>query len=166
MATSPTSDNAAADNAARAEQVGELAHRAGRTVATAESLTGGQIACTLGAAPDSSEWYRGSIVAYASTVKHQLLRVPDVPVVSEISARTMAVTTAELLGADLVVAVTGAAGPGAQEGREPGTVWFGIVDGDDISTEYREFDGSAVDVVSQTVTEALDLFAAALGGPS
>lgn len=154
----------APDNAAVATRIGELVRGAGRSVATAESLTGGQIACTLGAAPGSSEWYRGSIVAYASAVKHQLLGVPDVPVISEISARTMAVTTAKLLGTDLVVAVTGAAGPDPQEGCEPGTVWFGIVDGDDIRAELREFEGSMDDVVTQTVTRALELFAEALDG--
>ncbi|MBB4136348.1 CinA family protein [Gordonia humi] len=145
------------EHARLAARVGDAARSTGRSVATAESLTGGQIACTLGAAPGSSEWYFGSIVAYVSAVKHRLLRVPDVPVISEISARTMAVTTAELLGADVVVAVTGAAGPGRQEGHNPGTVWLGIVAGDAIHTEYRDFEGTTDEIIAQTVTRALEL---------
>lgn len=109
----------------RAERISVAARDRKLTIATAESLTGGRISAVLGAAPSSSEWYRGSIVAYASSVKHGLLQVPDGPVVSEPSARAMVTSVAELLGADLAVAVTGAGGPQSQDGQPPGTVWFG-----------------------------------------
>ena len=98
-----------------AERISTAARNAHVFLATAESLTGGQISCLLGAAPASSDWYRGSVVAYSSEVKHRVLKVPDGPVVSEASARAMAGAVAELLGADIAVAVTGAGGPDPQD---------------------------------------------------
>ncbi|SEB68547.1 CinA family protein [Rhodococcus koreensis] len=146
----------------RAEWISATARGRRLTLATAESLTGGRISSVLGAAPSSSEWYRGSIVAYASSVKHGLLRVPDGPVVSEPSARAMATTVAELLGADLAVAVTGAGGPGPQDGQPPGTVWFGVFSGGVVRTELRHFDGEPADVVAATTAHALFLLEDAL----
>lgn len=147
------------DASTLAEKISDLAQAAGRTVATAESLTGGHISCQLGAAPDSSEWYRGSIVAYSSEVKHRLLEVPDGPVVSEPSARSMATVTARLLGADTVVAVTGAAGPDPQDGQEPGTVWFALFDRGRVSAEKVIFEGDPSEVVEQTGLRALAILA-------
>ena len=145
-----------------AERISATARGRQLTIATAESLTGGRISCVLGAAPSSSEWYRGSIVAYASSVKHGLLRVPDGPVVSEPSARTMAASVAELLGADLAVAVTGVGGPEPQDGQPPGTVWFGVFAGGQIRTEPRHFDGDPGEVVEATTAHALFLLEDAL----
>lgn len=146
-----------------ADSVAELAQASGRRIATAESLTGGRISCFLGAAPDSSEWFRGSIVAYSSAVKHELLHVPPGPVVSAQSAGAMATSTARLLGADTVIAVTGAAGPTAQDGHEPGTVWFGLYNRGAVSTEMQTFAGDPADVVEQTAHHALSMLACCIG---
>ncbi|MDF3312601.1 CinA family protein [Rhodococcus sp. T2V] len=146
----------------QAERISATARARRLTIATAESLTGGRISTVLGAAPSSSEWYRGSIVAYASSVKHGLLQVPDGPVVSESSARAMATTVAELLGADLAVAVTGVGGPGPQDGQPPGTVWFGVLSGGAARTELRHFDGEPGEVVEATTAHALFLLDDAL----
>jgi PncC family amidohydrolase len=94
----------------RAERVGELALAQGRTIAVAESLTGGMIASALAQAQRASEWFRGSLVAYSTLVKHQLLEVPDGPVVSSDAATAMARSVRKLLLADISVAVTGAGG--------------------------------------------------------
>ncbi|MDF3312010.1 CinA family protein [Rhodococcus sp. T2V] len=146
----------------QAERISVAARARQLTIATAESLTGGRISAVLGAAPSSSEWYRGSIVAYASSVKHGLLQVPGGPVVSEPSARAMATTVAELLDADLAVAVTGVGGPEPQDGQPPGTVWFGIFAGGDTRTELRHFPGEPREVVEETTAHALCLLDAAL----
>ncbi|QZS56757.1 CinA family protein [Rhodococcus opacus] len=146
----------------RAERISVAARDRQLTIATAESLTGGRISAVLGAAPSSSEWYRGSIVAYASSVKHGLLQVPDGPVVSEPSARAMVTSVAELLGADLAVAVTGAGGPQSQDGEPPGTVWFGVFADGSARTELRHFDGDPGDVVEATTAHALFLLEDAL----
>ena len=148
-----------------ADQISELARSTHLTVATAESLTGGQISCLLGAAPKSAQWYRGSIVAYSSDVKHALLRVPEGSVVSEQSARAMAATTAELLGADLTVAVTGAGGPDPQDGQVPGTVWFGVCLRGTVHTEMLRFTGEPDEIVAATIGRALHLLRDALTPP-
>ncbi len=126
-------------------------------MATAESLTGGRISCLLGASPDSSRWFRGAVVAYARDVKYELLGVPPGPVVSEVSARAMAGRTAELLGADTVIAVTGAGGPDPQDGQDPGTVWFALYDRGTVRAEKLVFTGEPDAVVEQTVEHALAL---------
>nr|WP_257890361.1 CinA family protein [Rhodococcus sp. USK10] len=90
-------------------------------------------------------------------MKHGLLRVPDGPVVSEPSARAMATAVAELLGADLAVAVTGVGGPQNQDGQPPGTVWLGIFTGGATRTELRHFAGDPGDVVEATTDHALSL---------
>jgi nicotinamide-nucleotide amidase len=114
-----------------AERVGELARGQGVTVATAESLTGGMISTALATAGGASEWFLGALVAYASAVKHAVLDVPDGPVVTATAASAMARGVRTLLGADVAVAVTGAGGPGGQDGREPGTVFVAVDDGGD-----------------------------------
>jgi nicotinamide-nucleotide amidase len=123
----PDGEHARRDLAAR---IGELATDRGLTVAVAESLTGGMIATALATAPGSSTWFRGSLVAYHTDVKHEVLGVPPGPVVTAEAAAAMATGVRRLLRADVVVAVTGAGGPGPQDGREPGTVFLALASGD------------------------------------
>ena len=108
----------------------ELCRRAGLTLATAESLTGGMVAARLVAVPGASDVFRGSLVTYAAETKRRLLGVPDGPVVSEEAVRAMAAGACEQLGAGCSLAVTGVAGPASADGEEPGTVWMATsVDG-------------------------------------
>ena len=110
--------------------VGRLLVEAGWTVGVAESLTGGLVGCRLSAVPGASEWFRGSIVAYASEVKRKLLAVGDGPVVSDTAAEEMAMGAVAALDADVGLALTGVAGPTEQDGQPVGTVWVGLaVDG-------------------------------------
>jgi nicotinamide-nucleotide amidase len=146
--------------------VGDLAERVagsvsgrGWTVATAESLTSGQVAAALGAAPDASSWFRGGVVAYSSDVKRSVLGVPDGPVVSEAAARSMATGVARLLGADLAVSVTGAGGPEGQDGQEPGTVWLAVTSPVAEFCEMSRFEGTPAEVVRASVVRALELLA-------
>ena len=74
----------------------------------------------------------------------------------------MATSVAELLGADLAVAVTGAGGPQPQDGQPPGTVWFGVFVDGSARTELRHFDGDPGDVVEATTAHALFLLEDAL----
>ena len=95
------------------------------TFATAESITGGMIGSRLTEIPGSSDSYIGSIVAYDADVKRSLLSVPkDISVVSQEAVETMALGVCAVMGADVSVAVSGAAGPYPHEGQEPGTVWM------------------------------------------
>jgi nicotinamide-nucleotide amidase len=134
------------------------------TVAVAESLTAGTLACALGAAPDASTWFRGGVVAYAAEVKFKVLGVPPGPVVTEECARAMARGVASLLDAHLAVSVTGVGGPGDEEGQPPGTVWFGVVSPDGERAELRRFDGGPEDVLAATTSHALRLLRDACPG--
>ena len=102
------------------------------TFATAESITGGMIGSRLTEVPGSSDSYVGSIVAYEADIKRSLLNVPKgISVVSQEAVEAMSVGVCELLGVDVSVAVSGAAGPYPHEGQEPGTVWIATnVEGD------------------------------------
>lgn len=129
----------------------------GLSVATAESLTAGNIAAHLGKAPDAGSWFSGGIVAYSREVKQSVLHVPPGPVVSEESARVMAHSIATLMGTTLALAVTGEAGPQTQEDVAPGTVWFGFVDHGSAYTEKRVFTGEPEDIVAATIEHAINL---------
>ena len=101
-----------------------------RTLAVAESLTGGMIGSRLCDVPGASDVFRGGVVSYASDVKYDVLDVPEGPVVTEEAAVAMAVGVRRLLRADVGLAVTGVAGPDSQEDQPPGTVCMAVVVGD------------------------------------
>jgi nicotinamide-nucleotide amidase len=94
-----------------AEQVGERAAELGVWVAVAESLTGGQVCATLARAPNAAAWFAGGVVAYRDRVKHDLLAVPALPVVSRPAALAMAVSVARTHEAEYAIALTGVGGP-------------------------------------------------------
>jgi nicotinamide-nucleotide amidase len=98
----------------------------GLTLGLAESLTGGLVASRLVGVPGASDWFRGSIVSYASEVKYDVLGIPPGPVVTAEAARAMADGARRVLGADVGLALTGVAGPDPQEGQIPGTVLVGL----------------------------------------
>jgi nicotinamide-nucleotide amidase len=103
----------------------------GRTVASAESLTGGLVGAALTSVPGASAVFRGGVVAYATDLKHVLLGV-DAGLLDRVGAvhpdvaRAMAEGVRTRLGADYGVATTGVAGPEPQDGNPPGTVWLGL----------------------------------------
>jgi nicotinamide-nucleotide amidase len=153
-----SSSHGRAERTELAGRIAELLDSAHLDVAVAESLTGGMVASTLAAAPGSSAWFRGAVVAYHSDVKHELLHVPPGPVVSAQAAAAMAEGVRRLLRADVAVALTGAAGPDGQDGQPPGTVFFGLSDGMDIQVEHRFIDrDDPAEVCAAAVAEALGL---------
>lgn len=103
----------------------------GLTLATAESCTGGLIACELTNVSGSSGWFVGGVVAYANSVKESSLGVPRETLVAHgaVSRETvlaMAAGTAKRLGTDCALAVSGIAGPTGGTPEKPvGTVWIG-----------------------------------------
>ena len=103
----------------------------GLTLAVAESLTGGLVSSRLVNVPGASGWFRGGIVSYATDLKHDLLGVPEGPVVTSEAAAAMAEGVRRRLDADIGLGVTGVAGPDEQEGQRPGTVFMAVAVGDD-----------------------------------
>jgi len=98
----------------------------GLTLGLAESLTGGLASSRLVNVPGASQWFRGSVVSYASEVKFDVLGVPKGPVVSEEAAIAMAEGARRVLGADVGLSITGVAGPDPQDDQPPGTVFVGV----------------------------------------
>ncbi|MFJ3418202.1 CinA family protein [Streptomyces sp. NPDC086082] len=116
-----------------ATEVVRLLTASGATLAVAESLTGGLVAAEITSVPGASKAFRGSVTAYATELKHQLLGV-DATLLSERGAvdaqvaAQMAAGVRKALGADWGIATTGVAGPEPQDGQPVGTV-FVAVDG-------------------------------------
>ena len=135
----------------------------GKTLATAESLTGGGIGAALTCVSGSSAVYKGGIVSYTNQVKQEILGVPgeildEYGAVSSHTARYMVSGVRRLLNADIAVSVTGLAGPGADEfGNPVGTVFIGYEDVKTASVHKFLFSGSREEVRSQTIEAALNL---------
>ncbi|HEV7722401.1 MAG TPA: CinA family protein [Iamia sp.] len=146
-----------------ASSVAETLRAQDRSLAVAESLTGGLLANAFARADGAAQWFRGGVVAYASEVKHDLLAVPSGPVVSEDAAVAMAEAAARLLHADVAIAVTGVGGPDPQDGQPPGTVWLAVTIGGETRSELHRFDGGPPDVCDQTVVAALRRVLATIG---
>ena len=140
-----------------------LAALEGRTLVTAESLTGGGIGSALTAISGSSAVYKGGIISYTNQVKQELLGVPGeilarFGAVSEPVAKAMAEGARRVLRSDAAVAVTGLAGPGGDEyGNPVGTVFIGYCDGEKTLVKHCLFAGSREEVREQTVREALTM---------
>ena len=140
-----------------------LAER-GWTIATAESVTGGGVAQRLTSVAGASQWFRGSVIPYATDLKQSLLDV-DVAdgVVNEKAARMMAEGARRLLGADVAVSLTGSAGPEPQE-VATGTIVVGVSTPAGTWARTHQFPGDRERVRTYAATAALQLVRLALAG--
>lgn len=135
----------------------------GRTLATAESCTGGMIGVMLTAVPGSSAVYKGGIISYCNEVKHTALGVEETLLqtlgpVSRPVAEAMAVGAVKAIGADVAVSVTGLAGPGGDEyGNPVGTVYIGYADRKKTCVKHCLFTGDREAVRRQAAEAALRL---------
>jgi PncC family amidohydrolase len=129
------------------------------TVATAESLTGGNVSARITTISGSSDYFLGGIVAYSNAAKASLLGVSEETLatrgaVSAECAREMAEGARRAFGADLAVATTGIAGPGGATERKPvGLVYIALAGPDGVTTEEFRFPGGRA-VVTDASTEA------------
>ena len=133
----------------------------GWSLALAESLTGGLLADAFVSVPGASKVLRGSIVAYATEIKHELLGVDDsllaeVGAVDPGVAIEMAVGAANKLGADVGVSATGVAGPDEQDGNPVGTVFIGIVTPLGSDVVPLQLSGTRQEIREQAVSAAVE----------
>ena len=138
---------------------------AGKSVATAESCSGGWIAKSLTDIGGSSQCFGYGIVSYSNGAKESILGVQpgtlhEHGAVSEAAVTEMAGGALSLSGADFSVAVSGIAGPGGGTQEKPvGTVWFGwaVRDGSDVQLEAKKkvLKGDREAIRAQTVIIAL-----------
>ena|SRR5690606_26494121 len=146
-----------------AEEIADVASSTSTSLGVAESLTGGLLSSALARASGASDWFRGGLVAYSSEVKHDVLHVPQGPVVSATAATAMARETRTLLGADVALAVTGAGGPEPQDDQPPGTVFIALANGSDVSVTKHYFEqDDPEDVCRETILEGLRIIKAGL----
>ena len=153
---------------ARARRVLETCQDPALRLATAESCTGGLIIAALTEIAGSSTVVDRGYVTYDNRAKQEVLGVPaeiltTVGAVSEACARAMAEGALGRAGVDLVVAVTGIAGPGGATPEKPvGLVHFALARrGAPTTHDHRIFPGDRATVRLATVDHALDLIVAA-----
>ena len=133
----------------------------GKTLATAESCTGGGIGAALTAISGSSAVYKGGIISYTNEIKENLLGVPaevleKYGAVSEPVAQAMAEGARSRLQTDIAVSVTGLAGPGGDEyGNPVGTVFIGYADDSRSYAKEYHFSGDRETVRQQAIQMAL-----------
>ncbi|NUQ00470.1 MAG: competence/damage-inducible protein A [Armatimonadetes bacterium] len=154
------------------EQLARLLRETDRTLATAESCTGGLIGDRVTAVAGSSAYYVGGVVAYSNAVKESLLGVRAEVLqrdgaVSEAAAKAMARGVAERLGADWGLATTGIAGPDGGTAEKPvGLVYVAVYDrheGEATAVELR-LSGDRSTIKERTVLEALELVCQRIAG--
>jgi nicotinamide-nucleotide amidase len=134
-----------------------------RTIAVAESCTGGAVAAALTSVPGSSKSFIGGIVAYANALKTQLLGVSEdmfarSGAVSEETAVQMAVGVRERLGASLGLATTGVAGPEGGTPEKPiGLVWLALAEHSGARAVRLNLAGDRHAIQDRATTAALGL---------
>jgi nicotinamide-nucleotide amidase len=143
----------------------------GRSVAVAESETGGLMAARLTERPGSSAYFAGSVVAYSNAAKSALVGVDPalierVGAVSEEVAEALAAGAAERFDAEFGIGITGIAGPdGGTDEKPVGTVWFSIVSaGGERLTRGTRLPGGRADVRDRSTTVAMHLLRRMLAG--
>jgi len=128
-------------------QLGKLLHERGLKLVLAESCTGGLLGSRITDVPGSSEYFLGSVVAYAYETKAALLGVSwdtlnTKGAVSRETVLEMARGIRASMKADISVAVSGIAGPGGGTPDKPvGTTWIGLVGTDGESAQLFHFSG-------------------------
>ncbi|MER7053128.1 MULTISPECIES: CinA family protein [unclassified Streptomyces] len=149
----------------------------GETLAVAESLTGGMVASAITAVPGASKAFRGSVTAYATELKREMLGVDAALLAARGAvdpqvAAQMAAGVRKTLGADWGIATTGVAGPDPQDGQPVGTVFVAVdgpVGADDGSAsggkvEALRLNGDRAEIRMESVRSVLALLLRELAG--
>lgn len=142
--------------------LGDLLVEQGKTIATAESCTGGWVAKILTDRAGSSAYTMAGLVTYSNEAKQAILGVQaqalaEHGAVSEPVVRQMVTGALRAAGVDVAVAISGVAGPGGGSADKPvGTVWFAWGTGpDNIQASLQHFDGDRDQVRRQSVLYVL-----------
>ena len=143
--------------------IAKLLKGTGKTVSTAESCTGGSIAAMLTSVSGSSEYFLGSVVSYANSVKSGVLGV-DENIIAEHGAvssecvAAMAEGVRKLTGSDFSIATSGIAGPGGGSDAKPvGLVWIGVSSQKSTETFSMVFKGDRKRNIERFAANALNI---------
>jgi nicotinamide-nucleotide amidase len=143
--------------------LGRLLSDKKKTLATAESCTGGKIAQVLTSVPGASKYFKGSVVSYATETKISVLGlseelVKEHSVVSFEVAKAMAIAVKKLMKSDYAIATTGNAGPTKGDGNaEIGTVFIAIATPNEVVVEEFDFGQPREKVIDRAVNKAFEM---------
>ncbi len=125
--------------------VGDLLTNEGTTISTAESCTGGLISHKITSIAGSSQYFKGSIIAYSNDIKEKQLQIPNSIIekhgaVSEEVAKLMAKNARKIIGTTYAISTTGIAGPSGGTKEKPvGTIWIGFASEDIVFAKKYQF---------------------------
>ncbi len=137
--------------------------KSGKTLAVAESLTGGGLGAAITEVAGSSEVFLGGITTYSDLSKSKLLEVSKKMItkhtaVSEEVAKEMAANARNLFKSDYAISTTGVAGPGKAYGKTAGTVWMAIASKKEVIAIELSISGDRATVRNATIESALATF--------
>jgi len=144
-------------------QIGKLLAAKGKTLALAESCTGGFIAHQVTLIAGSSAYFKGGVIAYDNSIKSFLLHVSEVTLknhgaVSVECAKEMAAGALKNFNADFALSTTGIAGPTGETPEKPvGTVCIGLATKESVVAERFQFTGNRQEVIEQSANKAMEL---------
>lgn len=148
--------------------LGKLLAQHQKTIATAESCTGGKLAQIITAIPGSSQYFKGSIVSYAKEIKTQVLGVSEATinkhsVVSEAVATEMATQIRKIMNTDYGIGITGNAGPTTDDtDEEVGVVFIALATPEGIISEKFNFGQPREKVIDRAVNKSMEMLQAAI----
>ena len=143
--------------------LGRLLTQQKKTIATAESCTGGKIAQMLSSVPGASNYFKGSVVSYATETKIKVLGISEAliqkhSVVSAEVAKAMAISIQKLMQTDYAIATTGNAGPTKGDAdAEVGTVFIALAAADEVVVHEFNFGQPREKVIDRTVNKSMEL---------
>lgn len=143
--------------------LGKLLKAQGKTLATAESCTGGKIAQMITSVSGASAYFKGSVVTYSNTAKTDLLEIEEQliakhDVVSAEVATAMAANVQRLMQTDYAIATTGNAGPTSEPGKaEVGVVFIALATPDTVLVSEFNFGQPREKVIDRASTKALEM---------
>ncbi len=143
--------------------VGKILTKQNKTIATAESCTGGKVAQVLTSVAGASNYFRGSVVSYATSVKTDVLGVPkelikECSVVSQEVVSAMALSVKKMMKTDYAIATTGNAGPSKGDSNaEVGTVFIALATPTQVIVEEFNFGQPREKVIDRTVIKSLEM---------
>jgi nicotinamide-nucleotide amidase len=142
---------------------GQLLKEMGKTLSVAESCTGGYLSHLITSVPGSSEYFKGSVVAYDNRVKEKFLHVTTEALeqhgaVSEQVVKEMALGIRKKFHTDYAVATSGIAGPSGGTPEKPvGTVWIAVASPTGILANHYLFGDNRERNIRRTALQALNL---------
>ena len=144
-------------------EIGKILAKSNKTLSTAESFTGGLISSRISSVPGASAYFKGSVVAYDTTVKKDLLKLDNslinkYSVVSSHVANEMANNIKKILNSDYSISTTGNAGPSkGDSNKDVGVLYISIATPYQTKSHEFNFGNNREKNIKKSVNKALEL---------